>query len=102
MNPTTPQNVQHLTILLDGITAGDYLTWVHDPEPHTQGRGLRSFSTVADPLDDRIHVMLIWGSDPPPPRAAAIAAGFALTPEIMGVQADAGLTASIELAVTSR
>lgn len=25
--------LQHLTLTLDGITAGDYLQWVRDPEP---------------------------------------------------------------------
>jgi hypothetical protein len=86
MRPTATHNVQHLTILLDGITAGDYLTQVHDPEPNAQGWELLSLSTLADPFDDRIDVLLTWRSDPPPPRAAAAAAGFALTPEIVGVQ----------------
>jgi hypothetical protein len=81
INPRT----QHLTLRLDGITAGDYLTWVRDPEPHALGRELRSLSTQAGPLDDHIDVLLVWNSEPPPPRAAATAAGFALTPEVIEV-----------------
>jgi len=72
---------QHLTLLLDGITAGDYLTWVHDPEPHTLARELRSVQLQADPLDQRIDVLLTWNGHPPPAQAAATAAGLTLTPE---------------------
>jgi hypothetical protein len=74
---------QRLTLLLEGITAGDYLTSVHDPEPHALGRELRSLSMQADPLGDRIDVLLNWSGDPPSARAAAAAAGFSLTPEII-------------------
>lgn len=74
---------QHLTLLLEGITVGDYLTWVHDPEPHALGRELRSLRIQPDPLGDRIDVLLSWSSDPPSARAAAAAAGFPPTPEII-------------------
>jgi hypothetical protein len=77
---------QHLTILLDGITAGDYVTWLRDPEPHALGRELASLSMQAGPLDDHIDVLLVWNNDPPSPRAAATAAGFALTPEVIEVR----------------
>ncbi|HET7378891.1 MAG TPA: hypothetical protein VFJ24_02500 [Gaiellales bacterium] len=53
--------VQELTILLDGITAGDYLTWVRDPEPRALGRDLVAIATAADPVAARIDVHLIWG-----------------------------------------
>jgi hypothetical protein len=79
-------STQHLAILLDGITAGDYLACVRDPEPQAQDRELRSLSTRADPLSDRIDLLLIWGSDPPPPRAAAIAAGFPPLPDIVVIE----------------
>jgi hypothetical protein len=81
---------QSLTFHLQGITAGDYLTWVRDPDPHALGREIRSLTVQADPLGDRIDVLLCWGGDAPAPRAAAAAAGFALTPEVR------------ELRVTSR
>jgi len=77
---------QHLTIVLDGITAGDYLTWVHDPEPHTLGRELRSVDLHADPLGDRIDVLFQWNTKPPAPPAAAASAGFYLTPEVVEIR----------------
>jgi hypothetical protein len=76
---------QVLRLVLDGITAGDYLCWVRDPEPHALGRELRSISVSADPLDDQIDLELRWDHDPPDPRSAAIAAGFQLAPGVVGV-----------------
>lgn len=78
---------QPLTFLLQGITAGDYLTWVRDADPPAVGRELRSITVQADPLGDHIDVLLCWGGDPPAPRAAAAAAGFALTPEVRELRA---------------
>jgi hypothetical protein len=78
---------QLLTFHLQGITAGDYLTWVRDPDPPALGRELRSLSVQADPLGDRIDLLLCWGGDPPAPRAAAAAAGFGLTPEVRELRA---------------
>jgi hypothetical protein len=77
---------QHLTIVLEGITAGDYLTWGHNPEPHTLGRELRSIDIHAAPLGDRIDVLLHWNTNPPAPPAAAPAAGFYLTPEVVEIR----------------
>ena len=79
--------VQLLTLTLDGITAGDYLAWVRDPEPQALGAGLCSIGVRADPLGDSIHAVLTWGVQPPSPRAAATAAGLPLTPEVIGVEA---------------
>jgi hypothetical protein len=36
-----------LTLELDGITAGDYLQWIHDPEPRALDHTLRSVSLDA-------------------------------------------------------
>ena len=33
--------VQPLTLILEGITAEDYLSWVRDPEPSALGHDLR-------------------------------------------------------------
>jgi hypothetical protein len=74
---------QHLTIVLAGITATDYLAWVRDPEPHTLERDLHSVSLQADPLGELIEVLLRWNTEPPAPLAAAPAAGFYLTPEVI-------------------
>jgi hypothetical protein len=52
--------VQSLVIRLDGITAGDYLAWVRDPEPPTLDRALRSVATSADPLGELLNVELVW------------------------------------------
>ena len=83
--PSTPQ-VQSLIIRLDGITAGDYLAWVRDPEPPALDYGLCSVAISAEPLGELVHVELIWAGQPPTtPRAAAAAAGFPLTPEVVAV-----------------
>jgi hypothetical protein len=73
---------QHLTIVLDGISASDYLAWVRDPDPPTLGRDLHSIDARADHLGDRIELLLHWYTDLPAPSAAAPAAGFPLTPEV--------------------
>jgi hypothetical protein len=67
--------LQILTLKLDGITAGDYLTWCRDPEPPALDFALRSISVDADPLGDTITAILDWHESPPPPPAAASAAG---------------------------
>ena len=46
--------LQILSLKLDGITAGDYLTWCRDPEPPALDFALRSVSVDADPLGDTI------------------------------------------------
>ena len=82
----SPPHVQSLIIRLDGITAGDYLAWVRDPEPPALDHGLRSVAISAEPLGELVHVELIWAGRPPTtPGAAAAAAGFALTPEVVAV-----------------
>ena len=74
---------QRLTYHLEGITAGDYLAWVRDPEPPGLGHGLRSISVDADPLGTRIDFVLEWDGAPPPPRAAEILAGVPVTEEVV-------------------
>lgn len=76
---------QCLTMKLDGITAGDYLAWVRDPEPPALGRDLRSITVHADPLAAEIDLALGWDREPPPVSAALLAAGFPATPEVIGV-----------------
>jgi hypothetical protein len=78
-------SLQYLTLQLDGITAGDYLTWVRDPEPPALGAGLDSITVEVDPLGETIEATLSWNRPPPAPRAAALAAGFPLTPEVSAV-----------------
>ena len=73
---------QRLTLMLTSIVAGDYLTWVRDPEPPMLGVSLQSVAVSAEPLGDRIEVELCWDDTPPSTRDAAIAAGFPLTPEV--------------------
>src|SRR5512142_335371 len=67
---------QILNLKLDGITAGDYLTWCRDPEPPALGFALRSVAVHADPLGDTITAILVWNGPAPPPSAAATAAGL--------------------------
>ena len=68
-----------LTLKLDGITAGDYLTWCRDPEPAALDFALRSVSVDADPLGDTITAILDWNGPAPRPSAAATAAGLPLS-----------------------
>jgi hypothetical protein len=81
--------MQILTLKLDGITAGDYLTWCRDPDPPVLGLALRSLSIDADPLGETITAILDWNESPPPASAAASAAGLPLP---AGVQLHAFLT----------
>jgi len=78
-------SVQWLTLTLEGITAADYLSWVRDPGPLTLGPDLRRVDARAEPLGDRIDIELIWDREPPAPRTAVLAAGFALIPEVVQV-----------------
>jgi len=76
-------DVQSLVIRLDGITAGDFLAWVWDPEPPALDHGLRSVAISAEPLGELINIELVWAGQPPTnPSTSAVAAGFALTPEV--------------------
>jgi hypothetical protein len=81
--------LQTLILKLDGITAGDYLTWCRDPEPPALDFALRSISIDADPLGDTINAVLDWDQPPPPVPAAATAAGLPLS---AGVQVQQSLT----------
>jgi hypothetical protein len=79
-------HVQSLLIGMDGITAGDYLAWVRDPEPLALDHALRSVAINAAPLGDLVNIELVWAGQPPTtPGAAAVAAGFALTPGVVAV-----------------
>ena len=71
--------VQRLTLHLDGITAGDYLAYVRDPEPPGLGRGLRSIHIDAEPLGDRLDVVLTWDGAAPEPPAREMLSGLPLT-----------------------
>src|SRR5207302_7573555 len=78
--------LQTLTLKLDGITSGDYLTWCRDPEPPALDFALRSIAIEADPLGDTITAILDWRGSPPPVALAASAAGLPLS---TGVTIDA-------------
>ena len=71
-------SIQVLTLKLDGITAGDYLTWCRDPEPLALDLALRSISIDADPLGDTITASLDWNQPAPAPVTAAAAADLPL------------------------
>jgi hypothetical protein len=72
--------LQVLTLKLDGITAGDYLTWCRDPDPPALNFALRSVHVDADPLSDTITATLDWNQPAPSPATAATAAGLPLLP----------------------
>ena len=76
-------SLQVLTLKLEGITAGDYLTWCRDPEPPALDVALRSVRVDAAPLGDTITAILDWNQPTPAPAAAATAAGL---PLLAGVQ----------------
>ena len=70
--------LQILTLKLDGITAGDYLSWCRDPDPPALDFALRSLCVDADPLGDTVTAILDWDQPAPAPPTAAAAAGLAL------------------------
>jgi hypothetical protein len=78
--------VQQLTLFLAGITAGDYLAWVHDPEPRALEHQLKSVTVRAEPCGRRLDVELVWDKAPPALRDAAITAGFPLTPQVVALR----------------
>jgi hypothetical protein len=78
--------LQVLILTLDGITAGDYLAWVRDPEPPALGQELCQVSVHGDPLGDTVQAVLVWRGAAPAPSIAASIAGLPLTPEVIGVQ----------------
>ena len=80
---------QTLILTLEGITAGDYVAWVTDPEPPALGRDLRSIALRWDPLGDTVDAVLDWVGSPPAPPAAAPIAGLPLRPEVIRVEARA-------------
>lgn len=77
--------LQCLTLTLDGITAGDYLQWVRDPEPPLLGLGLSSIEVRGEPLGDTVEAALSWDVPPPPAVDAGPAAGLPLTPEVIAI-----------------
>jgi hypothetical protein len=78
--------LQVLILTLDGITAGDYLAWVRDPEPPALGQELCQVSVHGDPLGDTVQAVLVWRGAAPASSVAAQVAGLPLTPEVVGVQ----------------
>jgi hypothetical protein len=78
--------LQRLTLTLDGITAGDYMQWVRDPEPPALGLGLRSIEVSGDPLGDAVEAVLWWSVSPPPAIEAGPVAGLPVTPEVIAVK----------------
>ena len=75
-------SLQILTLKLDGITAGDYLTWCRDPDPPALDFGLCSIRVSADPLGDTVTAILDWDRPAPGPAPAATAAGLPLSPGV--------------------
>jgi hypothetical protein len=78
---------QILTLKLDGLTAGDYIAHVSEPEPEALGHGLRSVILRADPLGDTLEALLSWDGAAPHPRVAAQAAGLPLVAEVVSLEA---------------
>jgi hypothetical protein len=74
--------LQILTLKLDGITAGDYLSWCRDPDPPALDFALRSLCVDADPLGDTVTAILDWNRPAPAPAAAAAAAGLPLAASV--------------------
>jgi len=87
-------SLQILSLKLDGITAGDYLTWCRDPEPPALDFALRSVAVDADPLGDTITAILDWNGPAPRPSVAAPAAGLPLSAGVEIYHQDAGPASS--------
>jgi hypothetical protein len=87
---------QRVTLTLEGITAGDYLTWIRDPEPPALGRELQSIEVRAEPLGDTVDAVLTWNGVPPAGSDAGPLAGFPLTPEVAALATPSeGATSSV-------
>lgn len=80
---------QVLTLQLNGITAGDYLQWVRDPEPPALDAGLLSVGVEADPLGDTVTATLVWIGPAPPAPHAARAAGLSFADAVSSQTASA-------------
>ena len=80
-----PMTVQLLTFHLDGITAGDYLAYIRDPEPPGLGHGLRSIAIEAEPLGDTIRATIVWDGAPPARPVAEAMTGLRMTAECVDV-----------------
>ena len=76
---------QILTIELDGLTAGDYLAYVAEPEP--SARGLRSVTVRAEPLGSVVEAVLVWEAAVPDACVAAHAAGLPFVAEAVSIDA---------------
>ena len=89
---------QILTIELDGLTAGDYLAHLRDPEPPALGFGLRSVAVRAEPRGDTVVATLVWTEAAPAARPAAQAAGLPIVAEVVRVEATDAQDAEAETA----
>ena len=78
---------QILRIELDGLTAGDYLAHLRDPEPPALGFGLRSVAVRAEPRGDTVEATLVWNETAPAARLAAQGAGLPIVAEVVRVEA---------------
>ncbi|HEV2812228.1 MAG TPA: hypothetical protein VGW10_03150 [Solirubrobacteraceae bacterium] len=78
---------QIVTIELAGLTAGDYLAHLSEPEPAALGCGLRSITVRAEPLGHTVEAVLVWREAAPSARVAAQAAGLPLVAEVVRVEA---------------
>ena len=77
---------QRLTLKLDGVTAGDYLAYIRDPEPPALGHALRSISVTADPFGSIVEATIEWDGPAPEAHAAARAAGLPVTGDVRAVR----------------
>ncbi|MDX6623286.1 MAG: hypothetical protein QOE75_1218 [Solirubrobacterales bacterium] len=69
---------QRLTLQLAGITAGDYLQWVRDPDPPALDAGLLAVTVAGAPLGDTVTATLEWAGAAPSAIRAAPLAGLPL------------------------
>jgi hypothetical protein len=74
--------LQILTLKLDDITAGDYLSWCRDLDPPALDFVRRSLCVDADPLGDTVTAILDWNQPAPAPATAAAAAGLPLAASV--------------------
>ncbi len=78
---------QIITIRLDGLTAGDYLAHLCDPDPAAGGLGLLSVDVRAEPLGDVVEASLVWAGAVPEASDAAQAAGLPRVAEAVALDA---------------
>lgn len=87
---------QVITIELSEITAGDYLAHCRDADHALEGSRLHSVSVHSEPSAARVVAILRWDGSAPGVAAAAAAAGFHITADVVTVRSHVEVARQLE------